>query len=146
MSVTLLNSERFSHYCPCPTVRDWFAVYPALSVFLLAIFCFSPCWLLFFLLLSFVSVFAIFAFLLAIFCFSNWLLFLFLTAVVSISYRCFLFLCFLFFSMLSSVHHCHLLLIVFRRDVEAIDRFHFGGWDSYLNLNCKMEAEAVEAA
>ena len=34
------------------------------------------------------------------------------------------------------------------RHVEAIDRFHFGGWDSYQNLNCKMEAEAeaVEAA
>ena len=26
-SVTFLNSE---HYCPCPTVRDWIAVYPAL--------------------------------------------------------------------------------------------------------------------
>ena len=25
-----LNSKRFSHYCSCPTVRDWFAVYPAL--------------------------------------------------------------------------------------------------------------------
>ena len=29
-SVTFLNSERFSHYCSCPTVRDWIAVYPAL--------------------------------------------------------------------------------------------------------------------
>ena len=29
-SVTFLNSERFSHYCFCPTVRDWIAVYPAL--------------------------------------------------------------------------------------------------------------------
>ena len=27
---TFLNSERFSHYCSCPTVRDWIAVYPAL--------------------------------------------------------------------------------------------------------------------
>ena len=25
-----LNSERFSHYCSCPTVRDWIAVYLAL--------------------------------------------------------------------------------------------------------------------
>ena len=32
-SVTLLNSERFSHYCSCPTVRDWIAVYPALFLF-----------------------------------------------------------------------------------------------------------------
>ena len=29
-SVRFLNSERFSHYCSCPTVRDWIAVYPAL--------------------------------------------------------------------------------------------------------------------
>ena len=29
-SVTFLNSKRFSHYCSCPTVRDWIAVYPAL--------------------------------------------------------------------------------------------------------------------
>ena len=31
--------------------------------------------------------------------------------------------------------------------MEAIDRFQFGGWDSYYYLNCKMEAEAeaVEA-
>ena len=29
-SVTFLNSERFSHYCSCPAVRDWIAVYPAL--------------------------------------------------------------------------------------------------------------------
>ena len=29
-SVTFLNSERFLHYCSCPTVRDWIAVYPAL--------------------------------------------------------------------------------------------------------------------
>ena len=28
--VIFLNSERFSHYCSCPTVRDWIAVYPAL--------------------------------------------------------------------------------------------------------------------
>ena len=28
--VTFLNSERFSHYCSCPTVRDWIAVYLAL--------------------------------------------------------------------------------------------------------------------
>ena len=27
---TFLNSERFSHYCSYPTVRDWIAVYPAL--------------------------------------------------------------------------------------------------------------------
>ena len=43
--------------------------------------------------------------------------------------------------------HCPYVSI---RDVEAIDCFHFGGWDSYQNLNCKMEAEAeaeaVEAA
>ena len=36
------------------------------------------------------------------------------------------------------------------RDVEAIDRFRLGGWDSYWYLNYKMEAEAqaeaVEAA
>ena len=25
-----LNSERFPHYCSCPTVRDWIAVYSAL--------------------------------------------------------------------------------------------------------------------
>ena len=30
--VTFLNSERFSHYCSCPTVRDWIAVYPALFI------------------------------------------------------------------------------------------------------------------
>ena len=29
-SVTFLNSKRFLHYCSCPTVRDWTAVYPAL--------------------------------------------------------------------------------------------------------------------
>ena len=29
-SVTFLNCDRFSHYCSCPTVRDWIAVYPAL--------------------------------------------------------------------------------------------------------------------
>jgi len=33
-SVTFLNSERFSHYCSCPTVRDWIAVYPALFIFI----------------------------------------------------------------------------------------------------------------
>ena len=27
---SVLNSERFLHYCSCPTVRDWIAVYPAL--------------------------------------------------------------------------------------------------------------------
>ena len=32
-SITFLNSERFSHYCSCPTVRDWIAVYPALFTF-----------------------------------------------------------------------------------------------------------------
>ena len=32
-SVTFLNYERFSHYCSCPTVRDWIAVYPALFFF-----------------------------------------------------------------------------------------------------------------
>ena len=32
LSVTFLNSERFSHYCSCPIVRDWIAVYPALLV------------------------------------------------------------------------------------------------------------------
>ena len=29
--VTFLNCERFSHYCSCPTICDWIAVYPALS-------------------------------------------------------------------------------------------------------------------
>ena len=29
-SVTFLNCKRFSHYNPCPTVRDRFAVYPTL--------------------------------------------------------------------------------------------------------------------
>ena len=29
-SVTFLNSEWFSHYCSCPTIRDWIAVNPAL--------------------------------------------------------------------------------------------------------------------
>ena len=29
-SVTFLNSKLFSHYCSCPTVRDWIAVFPAL--------------------------------------------------------------------------------------------------------------------
>ena len=39
-------------------------------------------------------------------------------------------------------------LLAKSRDVEAIDRFQFGGWDSYEYLYCKMEAEAeaVEAA
>ena len=32
-SVTFLNSDWFSHYCSCPTVRDWIAVYPALFFF-----------------------------------------------------------------------------------------------------------------
>ena len=36
------------------------------------------------------------------------------------------------------------------RDVEAIDCFQLGGWDSYKYLNCKVEAkaeaEAMEAA
>ena len=34
------------------------------------------------------------------------------------------------------------------RDMEAIDRFQFGGWDSvqYLNYKMEAEAEAVEAA
>ena len=32
-SVTFLNSGRFSHYCSCPTIRDWIAVYPALKDF-----------------------------------------------------------------------------------------------------------------
>ena len=31
-SITFLNSERFLHYCSCPTIRDWIAVYPALFV------------------------------------------------------------------------------------------------------------------
>ena len=41
--MTLLNSEQFSHYCSCQTVRDWIAVYPALflSVCLSTIFYFS---------------------------------------------------------------------------------------------------------
>ena len=29
-SVTFPNCMRFLHYCSCPTVRDWIAVYPAL--------------------------------------------------------------------------------------------------------------------
>ena len=29
-SVTFFNSERFLHYCSCPTVRDWIAVYPTI--------------------------------------------------------------------------------------------------------------------
>ena len=29
-SVTFFNSKWFSHYCSCPTIRDWIAVYPAL--------------------------------------------------------------------------------------------------------------------
>ena len=29
-SVTFLNFEQFSRNCPCPTIRDWGAVYPAL--------------------------------------------------------------------------------------------------------------------
>ena len=33
-SVTFLNSERVLHYCSCPTVRDWIAVYPALFEFI----------------------------------------------------------------------------------------------------------------
>ena len=32
--VACLNSERFSHYCSCPTVRDCIAVYPALFIVL----------------------------------------------------------------------------------------------------------------
>ena len=32
-SITFLNCEQFSHYCSCPTVRNWIAVYPALFVF-----------------------------------------------------------------------------------------------------------------
>ena len=31
-SVTFLNSERFLHYCSCPNVGDWIAVYPALFI------------------------------------------------------------------------------------------------------------------
>ena len=37
-SVTLLNCERFFHYCSCPTIRDCPAVYPAL-LFYTFIFC-----------------------------------------------------------------------------------------------------------
>ena len=32
-SVTFLNFVQFLHYCSCPTVRDWIAVYPALFFF-----------------------------------------------------------------------------------------------------------------
>ena len=32
-SVTFLNSEPFSHYCSCPTVHDWIALYPSLFNF-----------------------------------------------------------------------------------------------------------------
>ena len=35
---------------------------------------------------------------------------------------------------------------VMTRDVEAIDRFKFGGWDSYWYLNYRMEAEAEAEA
>ena len=28
--LALLNYEWFSHYCSCPTIRDWIAVYSAL--------------------------------------------------------------------------------------------------------------------
>ena len=27
------TASGFSHYCSCPTVRDWIAVYPALFLF-----------------------------------------------------------------------------------------------------------------
>ena len=30
--VTFLNSQWFLHYCSCPTVSDWIAVYPALFI------------------------------------------------------------------------------------------------------------------
>ena len=30
--ITFLNSERFLHYCSCPTVRDWIVVYLALLI------------------------------------------------------------------------------------------------------------------
>ena len=40
-SVPFLNSERFSHYCSCPTERDWIAVYPALFSLFLSFFCFG---------------------------------------------------------------------------------------------------------
>ena len=36
-SVTFLNCDRFSHYCSCPTVRDWITVYPALFHFPIAL-------------------------------------------------------------------------------------------------------------
>ena len=55
-SVTFLNSGWFLHYCSCPTVRDWIAVYPALFYFIVClpfhyclfvqlflIFCLSAC-------------------------------------------------------------------------------------------------------
>ena len=31
-SKIFMNCERFMQYCSCPTVRDWIAVYPALSI------------------------------------------------------------------------------------------------------------------
>ena len=34
----------------------------------------------------------------------------------------------------------------YNKDVEAINRFQSGEWDSYLYFLCKMEAEAVKAA
>ena len=36
-SVTFLNCERFSHYCSCPSVRDWIAMYPVLFTFSLSL-------------------------------------------------------------------------------------------------------------
>ena len=39
--VTFLNCERFSHYCSCPSVRDWIAVYPTLFSFHETFFLFS---------------------------------------------------------------------------------------------------------
>ena len=36
-SVTFLNFELFSHYCSCPAVHDWIAVYPALFISILCL-------------------------------------------------------------------------------------------------------------
>merc|ERR1711946_57208 len=63
--VTFLNSERFLHYCSCPTVRDWIAVYPALFLFLLT-------FLFFFLFLPFLMIFSFLLFFLS-FCLSVFL-------------------------------------------------------------------------
>ena len=41
ISVGHMNCERFLHYCPCPTIRDCLAVYPALLPLVNSI---TMCW------------------------------------------------------------------------------------------------------